>query len=666
MVLFGIAAPAPALASRDDSIEYVRKAEAALANSLPRDARIELLNAIKEDPSYGTPHLLQAKVYLELGDGVAAEAELGRARDAGVPAARIPHLMAHALLLQNAPERALAAADPANVPRAFAAYAGRMRGRALSQLGDPGGAAREFGLAMRLSPRDSEMWVDIGRFRLSTGENAGAVEAADRAVAFGPRNPDALLLKGELARTQYGLVAALPWFERALAIDPHNVPALLAKAGTLGDLGRMRAMLATTRRVLSIEDRNPTAFYLQAVLAARAGKFALSRALMQRTSGALEDQPAAMLLVGAIEYQLGNTEQAIERLARLVSIQPDNIKARRILGAAQWRAGDVRATIETLQPIADLPDADSYVLTLIGRAYERRGERALAANYLDRAAMPSPVLAARPADPREIEVLQRGVAINPGAAAPRVALIRALMRSGRNQEALAQALLLQQGNPGAPAAHVLAGDAFTGLGQYAQAAEAYRRAANISFTEPVAMRLVEALRGAGQGKAAARALSLFLGQNPQSVAGQLLAADFMMSAGEFGRAAIVLEGLRKRLGDRDAALLNNLAWAYFQTGRSAPALALAEKAYALTPANAAVSDTYGWLLYQTRQNRERGLSLLEQAAGQAPRNAGVRWHLAQAYAAEGRKGDAKVAAQAALALPDFGEGPKARALLARL
>lgn len=635
-VAAGIGLAAPVLASRSDSIDHVRKAEAALARGRPRNARIELMNAIQEDSSYAAAHLLQAKVHLELGDGIAAEAELGRAREAGIPVQRIRHLMAHALLLQNEPERALAEADPAGMAPAFAAYAARVRGRALVALGKSGGAAREFGLAMRIAPRDSDLWADIGRFRLTTGESAGAVEAADRAVALDPRNPDALLLKGELARTQYGLAAALPWFERVLAIDPHHVPALLAKAGTLGEMGRMRAMLAATRLALSIEDRNPTAFYLQAVLAARAGKFALARSIMQRTGGALDGQPATMLLMGAVEYQLGNIGQAIERLARLVALQPGNIKARRILGAAWWRAGDPRGAIETLRPIADLPGADSYTLTLIGRAYERQGDRRRAADYLDRAAMPSPGATPQAGDPREIVVLQRGVAIDPAAAGPRIALIRALMRGGRNEEALGHATALQRANPGAPAAHVLAGDALAALGRFGAAAEAYRLAANISFTEPVAIRLVEGLRRAGQGAAASRALSLFLGQNPRNVAGQLLAADFMMEAGQFRRAAALLEGLRRRLGDRDAALLNNLAWAYFRTGRKAEALALAEKAYALTPANPAVSDSYGWLLLQTGGDHDRALRLLEQAAARAPHDAEVRSHLAQARALAAR------------------------------
>ncbi len=112
----------PAYADRTDSIEYVRKAEASLAKGRPRDARIELLNAIAEEPTYGAAHLLQAQVYLKLGNGVAAEAELGRARESGIPLPRMRHLMADALLLQNAPERALAEADPKSVPHTFTAY----------------------------------------------------------------------------------------------------------------------------------------------------------------------------------------------------------------------------------------------------------------------------------------------------------------------------------------------------------------------------------------------------------------------------------------------------------------------------------------------------------------------------------------------------------------
>jgi cellulose synthase operon protein C len=64
--------------------------------------------------------------------------------------------------------------------------------------------------------------------------------------------------------------------------------------------------------------------------------------------------------------------------------------------------------------------------------------------------------------------------------------------------------------------------------------------------------------------------------------------------------------------------------------------------------------------------RAQGLALLIEAADQLPRAPGVHWHLAQAQVALGHRAEAKLAAQAALALPGFGERVAAQALVARL
>jgi len=664
--LIGLSAPALADARGDSMAAYAR-ANAALIEGRPRVARIELLNAIKADPTNGAAHLMQGLAYIRLGDGPSAEAEITRARETGFPAGATRHLMAEALLLEGAPQRALDEAGAYDVVPRYRGSAARMRGRARLQLGDRAGAGEEFNLAQSLNPRDPQVWTDIGRFRATGGDAAGALAAAERAVAFGPRSVEALVLRGELVRTQYGLVAALPWFDRALALAPDNVAALLEKAATLGDLGRMRDMLATTRAVIALDDGNPVAFYLQAVMAARAGNFTLARSLMRHTGGALEDVAGAMLLSAAIDFQTDNNEQAIDRLSRLIAMQPDNVKARRLLAAAQWRAGDLPGAEETLRDVADQPTADSYTLTLLGRVLERRGDRDGAAVYLDRAALPQPDgSAAGPGSPQAIDDLRGALIADPGDGDTRGALIRALIRAGRIDEAQDEAAAGLKTNPGSPTPLVLAGDVAAAQHRWDQAADAYRRAANISFTEPVALRMIDALRHGGRAQAAYQVLALYLGQNPRSVPALLIAADIAMAGGDWGRAAAVLEGLRRRLGNRDAAILNNLAWAYHQLDRPDEALPLAAAAHDLTPANPAVADTYGWLLLSARRSSPRGLALVEQAAAQAPGNAGVRWHLAQAYAEVGRREDARVEVQAALALPAMPERAKAEALLARL
>ncbi len=602
---------------------------AALRADEPRTARVEFLNAIKAYPNDPRIRLLQAEAYLALREAGSAKAEIERARKLGASTAETAHLMAHALLLLGQHRRAVD--EAARSGPAHAGYAAWVTGLGLSALGDNDGAAAAFDAALRATPQDHRAWVGFARFRRANGDSAGAIQAADKAVALNRRSVEALTLRGELTRSQYGLRAAIPWFDRALEIDPNDLTALLERAATHGETGAMTAMLADTRKVLSLAPRNPMAYFLQAMLAARADNFALSQSLFNRTRGAFDDQPAGMLLASAIDYQTGNVQQAIVRLQRLVALQPSNRKARRLLAAAQWRLGDASATVATLAPIADRPDADSYALTLMGKALAKLGDTEAASVYLARAAQPqqrSPTaLASGPASEEDLAMLRSAVRVSPNDPQAKIRLIGALLSSGLGDEALQMALQLQADNPGVPDAHVLVGDSLGLRGDFAGAAREYRKAANLAFTEPVAMRMIEALERSGQAAAATQVLSLFLQQNPRSVPAQLLAANRYLQARDWGNAIRHYEDLRRRLGDRDAVMLNNLAWAYSEAGDYERAVPLARKAWSLDKDNPATADTLGWLLFKSGEDRAQGLALLQRAARGAPTNGEIRRHL---------------------------------------
>ena len=596
-----------------------------------RTARVEFLNALQVDPRDRAARIMQARVTLALGDGVAAESEIARARAAGVPIEQSAHLLAHARLLQGDPEGALR--EAAFAAPEHEAYAARIAGRAHMDLGDPDNARARFDRALQVSPNDSDLWTDIARFRRSNGDVAGAIQAADRAVAARPRNAEALALRGELSRGQYGLAAALPWFNRAIEIDPGNVSALLERAATYGDMGRMRDMLADARRVHSLTGGHPRAYYLQAVLAARARNFEVARLLWNRTRGAYDDTPSGMLLMSAIDFETGNEEQAAQRLARLVREQPGNRRARRLLAAAQWRMNDPAGTIATLRPIVDRPDADAYSLSLIGRALARRGEADAASFYLARAAQPQPgaLAALDPLGEGEFAGVRRMAEENPGDGPAQVRLISALLARGLGEEALARARRLQSDNPGAPEVHILVGDALGLSGDFAGAAEQYRRAANIAFTESVAIRLIGALQRSNQGQDAENVLRLFVAQNPRSIPGLILLAGREMQAQNWPAAIAIYEGLRARIGDNDATILNNLAWAYSEEGELGAAIPLARRAWSLDRNNPATADTLGWLLFKAGRRAE-GLALLERAARGAPSDTAIRRRLDRARA----------------------------------
>jgi cellulose synthase operon protein C len=583
LLLAACAAPSP-----QQSYETAREA---YQNGRTREARIAVLNALQADPMNGAARLLQARLFLDARDGVAAEAEISRAMQSGVSPAETRHLLAHARLLQNDPGGARRLAGQA--PAAHRAYAERVAGLALIAEGDPRAGMLAFDRALAADPNDSDTWLEIARFRRSIGDLQPALTAVDHAVAANPQDADALILRGELSRGQYGLAAAIPWFDRALEVDPGNVTALLERAVTNGDLGRARAMLDDSRTVALLAPDHPLPPFLQATLAARAGMYDLARTLLRRTRGAYDSNPSGMLLSAVLLYEAQDYDGAARRLEQLVERQPGNLKARRLLAAARWRLNDAAGAIDALRSIADRPDADTYVLSLAADVLQSRGEAQAAQLYRARAARPRPAAAWLWSQHSR----------------PEVAAIGQLLVAGNGAEALARARALQASVPGSPDVHLVAGDVLSALRDHRAAAEAYARAANLAFTEAAALRLVGALRRAGDPARAGQVLRLFAAQNPRNVSAQLLLAADALQAGRSDEAIARYEALRGRLGNGDAALLANLAWAYGAAGETDRAVLFARRAWLLAPANPASADALGWALYREGRTAE-ALSLL--------------------------------------------------------
>lgn len=647
------------------SREAQAKGEALLSQGDVRAARVEFMNAIKADPSNIVARLAQARVALELGQSDIAAEQIARATELGAPAAETSYLLAHVRLSEGNFAEALKLADPALAGERHGEYATRVRAAALVAMGDVNAGRMELEGAIARGWRAVEVWIDLARLHKGTGDLASAFPAAAEAVRIGPRNVKALVLAAELDRQRFGLAAAVPWYRKALDVDGNNIEALLGLAATLGDAGANREMLELTRRVLSLDQRNARAWYLQSVMAARAGRFDLARSLLTRTSGRLDGDPAVMLLQATIELHDGAHEQAIDRLSELVDLQPANLTARRLLAAAYAQAKDHDAVIATLRGLSARDDADSYTLTLIGRALEAKGDTIAAAAILDRAASPK----LRPTQALVTIPLGKAAAENannPLDARTAIPLIAAQMGAGQASAALGRASEIARRNPGVPAAQVLLGDVQGALGNWQAAAAAYKTAANLDFSEGTALRFARALVNVGDVQGAARVIALYLSQNPQSIPVRLMLADIHMGAGRWQSAVAELEIVRARVGNRDAALLNNLAWASIKAGEAETALRYARAAYGLMPGNPAVSGTYGWALHREGTDRARAVAMLEKAARVAPLDPALRFQLAQAYAAAGRKGDARKAATIALQSNRFVDRQAAQAFIARL
>lgn len=584
---------------RADPRDAYRAGLVALDEGRFADARAQLRTGAAAEPAGA--QLALARAAIEEEDGAGAEAALQRAAAAGAPAARLHSLRAAALLLQDDADGALAETD--RVPRSLAAaadaaaaaearFADRVRARALDARDDPAGAERLLSGVLATAPGETGAWVDLGRVRFGRGDLGGAEAAAARALALDRGSPAALTLEADMVASRYGPAAALPWYAAALGRDPDLVPALLPEAAALGEIGRAREALATARRVLALRPASRQPRYLMAVIAARAGNVGLARRLLQGMDDAADAVPGVLLLGGWLAQAEGHDAIAIAKWQRLLGDQPMNVALRRLLAVALTRAGDARGALETLAPLVQRGDADSESLELAARAARALGDPR-AAMLHDRAiGTARGVSTAFAGD--GVAALSAAAASAPDDPLAAVALVSGLIASGDTAGAVARARGLAQASPGAAPAQLALGDALIAAGRVGEAASVYARAADLRFDEPAMLRLVDALGRAGRAGEAARAVGLYLSQNPLSLIARRLAGHWRAAAGD-PRAAATLEAVRRDVGNRDAALLADLAIAWTK-GDVRRARVFAAAAYRLAPMNRGIVLVYATVL----------------------------------------------------------------------
>lgn len=575
-------------------------------------AALALAAPLAAMPEAAGGYFASAKAALHRGDGIAAEADLAKALDAGAGRAEVAAAMGEAQLIQGQLGKAREWLGPGAFAPDQAALGWRMLGLLERREGRLAAAAQAYDRTLALTPDDPQLWVDIGRLRFVGGEHLAAIEASERALAVGPEHPRVLEFRAELLRDGAGWAEALPFYERALEQSPDDLVLLGGYAATLGEAGRAREMLAITRRMLAIDRRRLAPWFLQAVLAARAGDVDLARSMLGR-AGPVEATPAGLLLAGALELEAGNANVAIVPLARLSGLQPGNQRAQHLLARALFEAGEYDALFTRFAPQVARNDASPYLLTVLARAYEERGDRIAAAGLLDRAAAAAPLPIAGIPQGAVRGDLAAAWSANPGSPGTTVPYVRSLLSLGNVAAADAAAARFLQLHPGSLDAVGLAGDLDLIQGRDKAAIERYLRSAKVRFPDLLLLRLCEAYARAGRAGEGRVLTARYLAAYPGSVLAARLAADYSAHSGDWQHARVLLESVRVRGGNRDARLLSDLAFAQLRAGDPEVAQSTAERAWRLQPHGAHAAQVWALALVELGQERELARQLTDQA-----------------------------------------------------
>jgi putative PEP-CTERM system TPR-repeat lipoprotein len=307
----------PALANASD--EYLERAQEYFEKREYQASIIELKNALQNDRNKVDARLLLGRIYIETGNGAAAEKELGQARELGATLEELPALIARAQLLQGKFQETLQgiAIEDSTSPTNKAVFLA-LWGEAQFGLGNIDDAKASFTEAVGHDPRNADAHVGLGQLALQARAFDIAEAELAKATSADPNARNVLSLRGDLYFAKGAFAQAESAYQQLADAYPF-LPHLLRLAYARAALGKNNEAIADIEQILRAAPRHPGANYLRALTAFQTQDYETAKFHIDQALNSAPLTPQYQFLAGATNYALGFNEQALRFLERYVA-----------------------------------------------------------------------------------------------------------------------------------------------------------------------------------------------------------------------------------------------------------------------------------------------------------------------------------------------------------
>ena len=398
--------------------------------------------------------------------------------------------------------------------------------------------------------------------------------------------------------------------------------------------------------------------------------------LQEVIEAAHQDHYPTMLRLGLLSTQQERLVEAVEWLEKAAAANPDAVAPRLLLGRLFLEEGDFQRVLqETEGPLEKNPN-DRGLLTLFGSAKLSLGQGEEAAETFERLVEVVPnvaeahfLLAAAYAQlGKQSELrkeLETTLEIDPEHFKARLTFARFLLSENDLTTAKTFVEELAQSHPNDFDVLNLRADVALREGKPDEALKHLNVVHNLAKTSDSALALALGQWQSGDREASVATLESWLEGSPKDARIRLYLGQYYLA---LGREEAGLKQYLTLVEDQpDSWLaLNQAAWLLNKKGEHDAALGYAEQAYELAPNNPNVADTLAVILVG-RDEVKRALPLLAKATTQAPKNADIAFHYADALAKSGKTGEAEAILEGILAQEaPFEERDAAESLLGDL
>ncbi len=357
--------------------EQVVRAREHLENGRYRSAMAEAKTVLEDDPGHAQARLLLAEVSLWIGDLDAAEGELKRALDVGLPPQDATELRYKLLLARGKYDEMLAGlpSEHGMAPAKVLLF----EARAHEGRNDPQSERRALQQALELSPDDPEVLLQTASLDATTGQISHALELTARIAQPPIMHARAQHLRGlifrsrgEYAKSLEALIGAYDVGRKSLPV-PEQLTVLIALAEAhLALRDAEAAGKVVDQLAVSAPDSVPT-HYLRARVALLRNDPVTAVTECQRALRVAPQHTPSNMLLAVAHLSHGSFEQAEAVLQHVLSADPGNLAATKLLAQVYLGRGEPQQAQRVLSSIAQDSQSDAQVDWLKGAALLQSG-----------------------------------------------------------------------------------------------------------------------------------------------------------------------------------------------------------------------------------------------------------------------------------------------------
>jgi len=476
-------------------VEYISRAQVLLDDGKLKSASIELKNALADNPDNAQARWLLGKLYVEVGNGSAAEKELHRASELGVNDDSVIPLLLKALLLQKDYKGVLEQDLGSITGDKFVAEFMASRGLAYIAQKKIEEARRELDAALL---RGSDLpYVLTTKAFLSAvgGDQAEARSYLKKALAQNNAYAPAWSLIGDLTPIKDEAEKAIEAYTKAINNRLGNMRDLLKRTFLFIQLERYEEAQSDLNQLKTRFPNNASVDYAQGVLYFLQKRLPEAQSSLERVLNSNNNEMRATFYLGATQLLQGNYEQAKDYLSRFVVAEPRYIPGRLLLAQISLMDGEFAEVEDLVRPVLKSKPEEVLPLNILASALIKQGKTDEGIELLEKVVKLQPEVAsarmqlgigllAKGEKERGFESLESAIEIDPQLQQVDIILVLNYLRGNEVKKALKTAKSFVSRQPENVAAYNMLGMAFLADKQEKEAEHAFLAARKLVPGDP--------------------------------------------------------------------------------------------------------------------------------------------------------------------------------------